>query len=413
MKKITDSLLKRIVRQSLNENRRLLNEAVIICPDGGFCVGDKNIEYVNSVKGSGGSYIEKFTNLGKLCGTVKMGKPTFSNGTISQYADKLFELLDKTFNVDEDKVKNQMVKIGNFPNFCAIKKVFKEHTGVDLMYGGSGFRSVSYSPVDATSNSDWQDLQKYVITPLVDLVNKSLVITDNQKKTNSTEEKTNKEKKDADLLVTAKKCGWNTVDEYKNSGWKCEGPKFTIGGGGTNSVSFAGYECISEHPALISTSIPIDKGVGYKLDTGNKTIDSFIFGVQKQGDGDTAIDQGVLYRPDSGIAVNIDCTNKYLKYSLSTKVWNYDAVIDSNGKIALTTDPAREERFTNESYRHKGFRHNLLTEVELKLKDTGEEVGKIQSKLELPVEKNPTFGPKTLAAVINHQKTEGSKLTHQ
>ena len=39
------------------------------------------------------------------------------------------------------------------------------------------------------------------------------------------------------------------------------------------------------------------------------------------------------------------------------------------------------------------------------------EVGNIMSKLGLPAEKNPTFGTQVLAAVINHQKTEGAKLT--
>ena len=40
MKKITDSLLKKIVRQSLNESYGLLNEETDPkCPKGGFCLG--------------------------------------------------------------------------------------------------------------------------------------------------------------------------------------------------------------------------------------------------------------------------------------------------------------------------------------------------------------------------------------
>ena len=228
MKRITDSFIKNIVRQSLNENRRLLNEAVIICPDGGFCVGDKNIEYVNSVKNSGSSYVGKLKNIGNLCDVAKMGKPTFNDNLISTTADKLFELLGKGgvyVGVDEDKVKSQITQMQNFPNFCEINKIFKEHTNFDLMndYPG-GLRSVNSYPFSRESNSANEDLQSYVLSPLVDIINKSITITDNQKKTNNTEEKTNKEKKDADLLVAAKKCGWgDDVAAYEASGWKCNG----------------------------------------------------------------------------------------------------------------------------------------------------------------------------------------------
>ena len=427
MKKITDSLLNRIVRQSLNENYGLLNEAAIICPAGGFCIGTDYEGIVNSTKNNG-TYVEKLKNIGDLCNKVKMGKPTINDSLISSFADKLFELLGKGgvyTEVDENKVKGQLNQIKNFRNFCAVKKIFKEKTNFSLTndYPG-GLRSVNSYPFSQDSNSANEDTQTYVLSPLLNAINVSLSITENQKKTNNTEEKTNKEKKDADLLVAAKKCGWNSVDEYKKSGFKCDGPAYTPGGGGNsaNQVSFAGYECISEHPALIKTPIKIDKGVGYKLNTGNKTIDSFVFGIQKQGDGDTAIDQGVIVRPDSGIAVNIDCTSKYLQHSLSTTVWNYDAIIDEKGKIALTTDPAREDAFTNESYKHKSFRYNLLTEAptgtttgntvfELSVakKSKGSDVKLIQQKLGL--KDDGSFGLGTEAAVKTFQEKYKTQLT--
>lgn len=434
MKKNTDSFIKKIVRQSLNENYNILNEAITLCPNGGFCIGDKNIKYVNSVKGSGGSYIEKFTNLGKLCGTAKMGKPTFSNGTISQYADKLFELLDKT-NVDEDQVKNQMIKIGNFPNFCAIKKVFKEHTGVDLMYGGSGFRSVSYSPVDATSNSDWKDLQKYVITPLVDLVNKSLDITKNQKIINSKEEKintSNKLKKQEELLVTAKKCGHATVDEYKKSNWSCPGQKITAGGGGANTVNIAQFApCVVEHPALETENgkpkeYSLPNGAGYKLNTGVPVIDDYVFGVVLVDDNRQEPRKMSTLKQ---IPLAFDCeTDKFIKWSFSNNAWTYNGVYDSGGKVALTTDPSKNNDFLSESKRTKGFRYNLLNEVskvttttttvaaqvtpafeELSLskKSKGQKVVDIQTKLGISTKGG--FGPQTEKAVKDFQAKYSDK----
>jgi peptidoglycan hydrolase-like protein with peptidoglycan-binding domain len=434
MKKNTDSFIKKIVRQSLNENYNILNEAITLCPNGGFCIGDKNIKYVNSVKGSGGSYIEKFTNLGKLCGTAKMGKPTFSNGTISQYADKLFELLDKT-NVDEDQVKNQMIKIGNFPNFCAIKKVFKEHTGVDLMYGGSGFRSVSYSPVDATSNSDWQDLQKYVITPLVDLVNKSLDITKNQKIINSKEEKintSNKLKKQEELLVTAKKCGHATVDEYKKSNWSCPGQKITAGGGGANTVNIAQFApCVVEHPALETENgkpkeYSLPNGAGYKLKTGVPVIDDYIFGVVLVDDNRQETRKMSTLKQ---IPIAFDCeTDKFIKWSFSNNAWTYNGVYDSGGKVALTTDPSRNNDFLSESKRTKGFRYNLLIEaskvttttttvatqvnpafeeLSLSKKSKGQQVVDIQTKLGISTKGG--FGPQTEKAVKEFQTKYSDK----
>jgi peptidoglycan hydrolase-like protein with peptidoglycan-binding domain len=434
MKKNTDSFIKKIVRQSLNENYNILNEAITLCPNGGFCIGDKNIKYVNSVKGSGGSYIEKFTNLGKLCGTAKMGKPTFSNGTISQYADKLFELLDKT-NVDEDQVKNQMIKIGNFPNFCAIKKVFKEHTGVDLMYGGSGFRSVSYGPVDATSNSDWQDLQKYVITPLVDLVNKSLDITKNQKIINSKEEKintSNKLKKQEELLVTAKKCGYDTIDEYKKANWKCLGPKIIVGGGGANTVNIAQFApCVVEHPALETENgkpkeYDLPNGKGYKLKTGVPVIDDYVFGVVLVDDNRQEPKKMSTLKQ---IPIAFDCeTDKFIKWSFSNNAWTYNGVFESDGKVALTTDPSKNIDFLSESKGTKGFRYNLLTEaakvttttttvaaqvtpafeeLSLSKKSKGQKVVDIQTKLGISTKGG--FGPQTEKAVKDFQTKYSDK----
>ena len=171
-----------------------------------------------------------------------------------------------------------------------------------------------------------------------------------------------------------------------------------------NSVSFTGLECILDHPALVNTQVKIPRGVGYKLNTGNETIDFYVYGVAKRDDTTDATDEGVMYRQDTGISIPIDCDYKFLQKSLSTTPWNYNAVIDNGGKIALTTDPKYNNSIQIESI--KGFRHNLLTETDLKIGSKGDEVESIQKKLGvLPVTK--VFDENTKAAVIEFQTNMG------
>ena len=402
MKKITDSLLKKIVRQSLNESYGLLNEETDPkCPKGGFCLGSllnaKNLAKTFKID-SGDETVNKLKD---FCSNNKMGEG--NEDTASRVVDDLQTELSSTWYVNEDRVKSLTNSLQNFSTWCLTTQMATEK--------GYDTADEFWNTVGITSRGV-EDRWKNVIQPITELFKKSIKITE----TFQIKYKTETDAKQAEIEANFVKSGWATKDEWKAAGWKSKPIEYTIGGGGVNQVSFEGYECISNHPALIKTPVKnFPNGVGYKLSTNNLTIDKFIFGVQKQGTGDTAIDQGVIMKDDgSGIPFNFNCPSKYLDYSLSTTAWDYNEVIEDAGKIALTTDPAREERFTNESYRHKGFRHNLLTEIELKYVkgklQTGVEVGNIMSKLGLPAEKNPTFGTQVLAAVINHQKTEGAKL---
>ena len=402
MKKITDSLLKKIVRQSLNESYGLLNEETDPkCPKGGFCLGSllnaKNLAKTFKID-SGDETVNKLKD---FCSNNKMGEG--NEDTASRVVDDLQTELSSTWYVNEDRVKSLTNSLQNFSTWCLTTQMATEK--------GYDTADEFWNTVGITSRAV-DDRWKNVIQPITELFKKSIKITE----TFQIKYKTETDAKQAEIEANFVKSGWATKDEWKAAGWKSKPIEYTIGGGGVNQVSFEGYECISNHPALIKTPVKnFPNGVGYKLSTNNLTIDKFIFGVQKQGTGDTAIDQGVIMKDDgSGIPFNFNCPSKYLDYSLSTTAWDYNAVIEDAGKIALTTDPAREERFTNESYRHKGFRHNLLTEIELKYVkgklQRGVEVGNIMSKLGLPAEKNPTFGTQVLAAVINHQKTEGAKL---
>ncbi len=413
MKIITDSFIKRIIRQNLNESYVLLNEGNKLseCVDGGFCLGPdgkdtnwsdvKKLNNTIGVNNLNNDLIKKFK---ELCSN-KLGKGNEDNA--STLIDKIYSEVQLT-NVDETKVKNLILSLGNFPTWCAT-----------IQMAGNKSYGRNFWNEDGDSNSvGSDDYSTYVVSPIVQLFRNSIKITKKHEVLYLQQQKDNlkqKEIKNNELLVNAKKCGWNNVDEYQKSGWKCDGPKFTIGGGGDNSVSFSGYECISDHPAKINQPVPLRGGVGYKLNTGNKTIDRFVYGVVKI-DG---IDSGAQKDISSGEQLNFDCGDQKIQWSLSNDAWSYDAVEwgghwSAGSKIALTTDPDFEDDGKkNKSIQTeivKGFRYNLLTEIELKLKDTGEEVGKIQKKLGLPAERNPTFGRQTLEKVINHQKTEGAKL---
>jgi peptidoglycan hydrolase-like protein with peptidoglycan-binding domain len=419
MKRITDSFIKNIVRQSLNENRRLLNEddkAPEKCPSGGFCVGNKSYTAAKSLQTNPPSvnYGIDLTKWGQsivdLCANGGMGA-TISESTISSVVDKISTQYSYT-DTDEDVVAAQIKSLSNFPSFCAANEEAKSK-GYDKFFVEKSWNGVGSG-----------DYRIYVLNPILGLLKNSVSISEKYQKTYDEELKKQTEKKDADLLLAAKKCGFNTVDEYKKSGWKCEGPKFTIGGGGQNSVSFNGYKCITDHPAKINTQVPLPSGVGYKLDVLNSTINKFIYGVAKVGvDGtDTGVQKDTL----SGEILSFDCNDKKIQHSLSTNVWNYSAALSGSiftsgvkdqTKIVLTTDPdIEDDGKSNQSIQFeniKGFRYNLLTEVELKYVkgklQTGPDVVAIQTKLGISTVGG--YGTGTKAAVEKFQKDNGLPVT--
>ena len=118
MKRITNSFIKNIVRQSLNESYGLLNEqdpsATVVaplekCPAGGFCIGDKSYSAAKAL------YKTKFTDdyvidhgqeIVNLCANEGMGS-TKNNSIISSIVDKIALQYSYT-DADEDAVTNQI-----------------------------------------------------------------------------------------------------------------------------------------------------------------------------------------------------------------------------------------------------------------------------------------------------------------
>jgi len=430
MKRITNSFIKNIVRQSLNESYGLLNEddknnkQNVQCLDGIFCLGDGSLskaqELSRTLTQVGGGRQGIVTRSWKVidalksnCGILKYG---VANESIASQAVEDIGMQYSYTNVGEDVVKKTILKL-NYPEWCMVIELAQQKGYAD----GDDFWNKTTVGTD--------DYPIYVVNPSLQVLRNTI------KKTETREIKYNEEiaAKQKEIDDNFKKSGWATKEEWEKSGWKVKPIEYTIGGGGNSAgqVSFKGYECITEHPALINTPVKIPQGVGYKLDTGNQTIDSFIFGVQKQGTGDTATDVGVKMKTDSQIPVQFYCdTDKYIKYSLSTNVWNYDAALSNVNevftnsapgapyinKVVLTTHPDLEDDgISNNSIQLeniKGYRYNLLTEAEYKMGAKGPEVGIIQKKLGLPADKGtPTYGPKTKAAVEKFQTDNGIPVT--
>ena len=423
-----DSFIKNIVRQSLNENYGLLNEGSDPeCPEKAFCLNDGSLSRAEKLSKSlspASNYNaaqELINTLKSNCNSLKYGpadedKANNAVETIGMQNSNAYVSSGNIFDggADEKKIKKTILNL-NYPEWCLAIELAQSKGYAD----DDDFWNLGAVSDDSMSDFFTQDYVTYVANPsllvLRNTINETKKIRDEKVKKRSTDVA----KWDENL----KKSGWGDRDkngeiidkpkayaEWKAAGWEPKPKEYTVGSGGkdTVGVSFTGLECILEHPALVNTQVKIPRGVGYKLNTGNKTIDFYVYGVAKRDETTDATDEGVLYREDTGISIPINCDYKFLQKSLSTTPWNYNAVIDSGGKIALTTNPKYNNNIQIESI--KGFRHNLLTEQEYKLGDTKPGIETIQKKLGITPKTPVVYDQDTKDAVIRFQRIVGGKL---
>ena len=294
-------------------------------------------------------------------------------------------------------ITTSLTNLGDFPTFCAANAKFKklnggkyplgipgtsETTGSD--YGiendDTGDRAEDYAIIESLFETSIEISDEYYGVWKKQLEEKYKITQDAANKKKNDDE--NKKKNDADLKV--KLTGGGSWDDQ---GW------------------------ITKHPALgKNETITTNEGNSsvYSLLTNNPNIDKYLYGIMVKND-DATIQPVKFLKTDKTLPLLIDAaTEQWVKWSISqSDIWKYDDVVVIDGNIALTTDPEREKKFaTNESYRHKGFRHNLLTEADLTIGSKGAEVESIQKKLGvLPVTK--VFDEKTKAAVIEFQTNMG------
>ena len=421
MRRITDSLLKSIVRQSLNESYGLLNEdlqevtpydittkskhgtvpkgAIVTgmtyepCPEGGIC-----FEYLENAKIYKDSKSAKeLINI--YCGKTYMGKPTKSGSALSNVTQNLFgELLE--FGMNTESINSGLENLGDFPTFCAANAKFKKLNGGKYTLGMVWTSALSLGGDYGIENAKTGARNQFYTT-IENLFENSIAVSDSneyygvwkkqlEEKYKITKDAADKKKKDAE-------------DKNKNDA----DLKVKLTGGG----SWDDQGWITKHPALgKNETITTNEGNSsvYSLLTNNPAIDKYLYGIMVKKD-DATIQPVKFLKTDKTLPLLIDATTEqWVKWSISqSDIWKYDDVIVIDGNIALTTDPEREKKFTtNESYKRKGFRHNLLTEADLTIGSKGAEVESIQKKLGvLPVTK--VFDEKTKAAVIEFQTNMG------
>jgi len=426
MKRITNSFIKNIVRQSLNESYGLLNEdpqsktyktGPIMygdvqydnldltenpCPRGGFCLTPakksaysiaSNFVKITKIPTDIDAQVAWMDTVINLCNDpdYAMGE-SMDETTINNTVTEIIDEMDDT-NIDEGLIKKKIVSLGDFPSFCVANE-YSNRMSYNI------FNSDAKNRV-AGGGGDDADYKTYIVMPVFGLLQNSV----------------NKSKKFETTF-------WESVA----SAAKTQKPKpnTTTGGGGTPNTNLPidAFPCIIEHPALINKKEPLDNGFGFKLKTGVPIIDSFIFGVTKDPNIPDSTVIGKKYNTANQLLLDFDCNDKYIQYSLSNNIWEYDDVVFAGswiasvgGKVALTTNPDLEDDGKlNKSIQFeniKGFRYNLLTEVELKYDkkkfQTGPDVVAIQTKLGISTVGG--YGPGTKAAVEKFQKDNGLLVT--
>jgi hypothetical protein len=401
MRRITDSLLKRIVRRSLNESYGLLNEYDITtttkignipigttinnmslpqCPDGGFCystLDQAKKDYESLSTGGSGGLIQKYCpskNVPNRKGKgIAMGKPTYNTTKIQQLSGELWSELTDT-GMDPADIKNGLRSLENFPNFCKSEELFYSYWSDQPTYDpGAGVGSV-YNGFEGTNwygiiNDDPDDRDNY-FNEIAQLFQASIEISDEQYTAWLAE-------LNANYKVTKDAADKLAKDELDKKNRKAK----IIGGGGEY------VKWLQEHPALINKSeiITTDRGDAnlYSLNTNDPIINQYQYGVLLIVDPNNPSLDGtyddVRVKKGTDIAVSINpATDKFWQFAISQNdVWRYDDVAWSDafnpafgGKLALTTSPDLEDdgklNKSIQTERTKGFRHNLLTEVELK-----------------------------------------------
>lgn len=151
---------------------------------------------------TGGGYSDRVFQILKWCNanTKKMGKPINSDQYITDIADDIRSAIEGFGRTDEVGISRSLRKLKTIPDLCRLNQIYARRNDERLFEALSG---------DFDMNSEWGD---YVWRPISELVTNTSKIT---KKA---------------YLDKAKKCGFNTVEEWKKSGWKC-GNKPVTGGG--------------------------------------------------------------------------------------------------------------------------------------------------------------------------------------
>jgi uncharacterized membrane protein YgcG len=152
---------------------------------------------------TGGGYSDRVFQILKWCSTnaKKMGKPVNTDEYITDIADNIRSAVEGFGRTDEVGIARSLRKLKSIPDLCRLNQIYARRNDERLFEALSG---------DFDINSEWGD---YIWRPISELVTNTSKIS---KKS---------------YLDNAKKCGFQTVEEWKKSGWKCS--KKPVKGGGS------------------------------------------------------------------------------------------------------------------------------------------------------------------------------------
>jgi hypothetical protein len=197
MKRMIDSFIKNIVRQSLNENYGLLNEdekSLEKCPAGGFCLNDGSLlkaEKLNktlSPANNSTAASQLIIKLKSNCNNLNYGP---ANETIASRAVEGIGIEHSKTFTDENKVKRLINTLG-FPEWCL---------GIELA------QEKGY----ADDDNFWEKLYEGGLYSYTYVANPSLEVF------RRTIKKTGTLKKDYDEKRSTDKIKWD--EGLKKSGW--------------------------------------------------------------------------------------------------------------------------------------------------------------------------------------------------
>jgi hypothetical protein len=195
---------------------------------------------------TGGGYSDRVFQMLKWCNTnaKKMGKPINNDEYLIDIADNIRSAVGGV-GTDEVGIARSLRKLKSIPDLCRLNQIYARRNDERLFEALSG---------DFDINSEWGD---YVWRPISELVTNTSKIS---KKV---------------YLDKAKKCGFNTVEEWKKSGWKCnkktsDGTKPpvdntnppVIGGGGGGRGDRYGFDYQEALKALKSKGCSVVGGGG-------------------------------------------------------------------------------------------------------------------------------------------------------
>jgi hypothetical protein len=255
--KLNENDLKRIVTKVLNERR--LNEQDE--STNGLVPGGITQDVADQLKyteNETGDPQDRFESICNVCTSGKdgLGPLVQSESALDGIAESIYQGTEDNDNwlgiggsTNEKKIASGIRNTKSFPDFCYMIEMYS-----------SRFENF-FESMNGEFNDD-TDQRLYLLSPVADVIRFSTKLVG--KKSDS---EGKKEEGDEDLLVKAKKCGHKSVEDYKNSDWKCDSGSAGGGGSEEQSDNWNMYMCVIEHPDAKGEKFADGKRTRFRIGT--------------------------------------------------------------------------------------------------------------------------------------------------